>query len=92
MSAPTKNLEEQDIIDDVTSETTPWLGQLVIVSKFDSKIHFCIDMHNANAAIERTRFPTPTVDDLFFRLKNAQYFTKIDLNAALHCKKFRVLL
>ena len=41
-------------------------------------------MHNANTAIERTRFPIPTVDDLIFRLKKAQYFTKLDLNAAFH--------
>ena len=76
MSAPTKNFEEQDIIDDVTSETTPWLGQLVTVSKSDSKIHFCIDMRNANAAIERTRFLTPTVDDLFFSVEKRSVFYK----------------
>ena len=41
-------------------------------------------MRNANIAIERTRFPTPTVIGLIFWLKNAQYFTKLDLNAAFH--------
>ena len=41
-------------------------------------------MRNVNTAVERTRFPTPTVDDVIFRLKNAQYFTKLDLNAAFH--------
>ena len=28
-----EHLEEQDIIEDITSEATPWLGQLVIVPK-----------------------------------------------------------
>ena len=41
-------------------------------------------MRNANTAIERTRFPTPTVDDLIFKLKEAKYFTKLDLNSAFH--------
>ena len=82
--AEIKNLEKQDIAEDVTSETTPWLSQLVIVPKPSNKIQLCIDMRNANTAIERARFPTPTVDDLIFRLKNAQYFTKLDLNAAFH--------
>ena len=41
-------------------------------------------MRNANTATEKTRFPTPTVNDLIFRLKNTQYFTKLDLNAAFH--------
>ena len=41
-------------------------------------------MRNANTAIERTRFTTPTVDDLIFKLKGAKYFTKLDLNSAFH--------
>ena len=79
-----KNLEEQDIIDDVTSEASPWLSQLVIVPKPANKISLRNGMRNANTAIQRTRFPTPPVEDLIFRLKNAQYFMKLDLNAAFH--------
>ena len=82
--AEIKNLEEQDIIEDVTPEATPWLNQLVIVPKPGNKICLCIDMRNTNTRIERTRFPAPTVDDLIFRLKNAQHFTKLDLNAAFY--------
>ena len=41
-------------------------------------------MRNVNTAIERTQFPTPTMDDLIFKLKEAKYFTKLDLNSALH--------
>ena len=82
--AEIKNLEEQEIIEDVTPEATPWLNQLVIVPKPGNKICLCIDMRNTNTVIERTGFPTPTVDDLIFWLKNTQYFTKLDLNAAFH--------
>ena len=82
--AEIKILEEQDIIEDVTYKSTPWLSQLVIVPIPGNKICLCIDMRNVNAAIERTRFPTPTVDDAIFRLKNAQYFAKLDLNAVFH--------
>ena len=57
-----EHLEQQDI-EDITSEATPWLSQLVIVPKSDGRVRICIDMRNANTAIERTRFPTPTVDD-----------------------------
>ena len=41
-------------------------------------------MRNAITAIERTRFPTPTVDDLIFKLNRAKCFTKLDLNSAFH--------
>ena len=80
--AEINSLEEQDIIADVTSGAMPWLSQLVIVPKPSNKIHICIDMHNANTAIERTRFPIPTVDNLILWLKNAWYVTKLNLNAA----------
>ena len=79
-----EHLEQQDIIEDITSEATPWLSQLVIVPKSDGGLRLCIDMRNANTAIERTRFTTPTVDDLIFKLKGAKYFTKLDLNSAFH--------
>ena len=79
-----EHLEQQDIIENITSEATPWLSQLVIVPKSDGGIRLCIDLRNANTAIERTCFPTPTVDDLMFKLTGAKYFTKLDLNSAFH--------
>ena len=57
----TEHLEQQDI-EDITSEATPWLSQLVIVLKSVGGVRLCIYMRNANTAIERTRFPTPTVE------------------------------
>ena len=79
-----RNLEKQEIIEDVTSEATPWLSQFTIVVKQGNKTRLCIDMDNANTANDRTNLPTPTVDDLSFRLKIAQYFMKLDLNGAFH--------
>ena len=80
--AEIKNLEEQDIMGDVTYESAHWLSQLVIVPT--QAITFVLVLTCINAAIERTRFSTLTVDDLMFRLKNGQYFTKLDLSAAFH--------
>ena len=41
-------------------------------------------MRCANKAITRTRFPTPTVDDLLIKLKGARVFSKLDLTGAFH--------
>ena len=41
-------------------------------------------MGNANKAIERTRFPTPTVEDLTVKLRKAKKFSKLDLKSAFH--------
>ena len=79
-----EHLQQQDIVKDITSKATPWLSQLVIVPKSDGGVGLCIDMRNAITAIERTRFPTPTVDDLIFKLKGAKCFSKLDLNSAFH--------
>ena len=47
-------------------------------------IRLCLDMRSANKAITRTRYPTPTADDLMIQLRGAHHFTKLDLNAAFH--------
>ena len=51
-----ENLEQQDIIEDITSEATPWLSQLVIVTKSNGNVILCINLRNVNTAIETT-FP-----------------------------------
>lgn len=77
--------EKADIIEDVTSEPTPWLSQMVIVPKEEKgKVRVCVDMRNANRAIERTRYPTPTIDDVIAKLSGAKYFSKLDMNSAFH--------
>ena len=79
-----KNLEVNDIIEDKTNEPTPWLNPLVVVPKAENNVRICLDMRNANTAIERTRFSLPTVDELIVKLRNATRFSKLDLNKAFH--------
>ena len=77
-------LESDGIIETVTNETTPWISPMVIVPKANGKIRLCIDMRGPNQAIERTRYPIPTLEDLTFKLKNSKVFTKLDLTSAFH--------
>ena len=76
-------LEQEGIIEDVTNEATPWINPLVIVPK-GNDIRLCIDMRCANKAISRTRYPTPTVEDILIKVRGSQLFTKLDLNSAFH--------
>ena len=78
-----RKLEVNDIIDDITKEPTPSLNPLVVVPKGESDARLCLDMHNANTAIERTRFPLPTADELMVKLRHATRFSKLGLNKAL---------
>ena len=77
-------LDDEGIIETVTNEATPWISPMVIVPKTNGKIRLCIDMRGPNQAIERTRYPIPTLEDLTFKLKDAKVFTKLDLNSAFH--------
>ena len=77
-------LEKQGIIEAVSSEPTPWLSPLVVVPKGNKDIRLCLDMRKANTAIERTRYPTPTVDDLIVKFRGAKRFTKLDIKSAFH--------
>lgn len=77
-------LEDEGIIETVTNEATPWISPMVIVPKANGKIRLCIDMRGPNQAIERTRYPIPTLEDLTFKLKDSKVFTKLDLNSAFH--------
>ena len=71
-------------MEDVTGEPTPWLNPLVIVPKGDQNIKMCVDMHAANKAITRTRYPTPTVDDLLTKPKSSKILTKLEMTSAFH--------
>ena len=79
-----EQLEKAGIIETVTNEPTPWISPMVIVPKNNGKIRVCIDMRGPNKAIERTRYPTPTLDDLRIKLKDATVFSKLDLQSAFH--------
>ena len=48
-------------------ELTPLLNLLVIIPKGEHNIRSCVDMHAVNKAITRTRYPTPSVDDLLVK-------------------------
>ena len=63
---------------------TPWISPVVVVPKKNKGVSVCVDMHEANKAIEREKHPMPTVDDLIADLNNSTVFSKLDLTNAYH--------
>jgi len=76
-------LLEQDIIEPVEGPTE-WISPIVTPIKPNdpSKIRLCVDMRAANEAILRTRYVTPTLDDIIHDLNGATVFSKLDLHMA----------
>nr|CAH7737392.1 unnamed protein product [Callosobruchus chinensis] len=71
------------IIERVT-EPSPWISPMVIIFKPNGDIRICIDMRRANEAILRENYPLPTFDSFMTKLRNAQYFSRLDLTNAYH--------
>ena len=80
-----KKLEEEDIIEMVTGPT-PWVSPIVTPPKpkDPDKVSVCVDMRQANIAIQRERHITPTMDDVIHELNGATVFSKLDLTAGYH--------
>jgi len=80
-----QKLETDDIIEVITGPK-PWVSPIVAAPKpkDPDKIQICVDMRQANTAIERERHITPTIDDVVHELNRATVFSKLDLRAGYH--------
>jgi len=72
----------QDIIEPVTGPTE-WVSPIVTPPKPHNpdEIRLCLDARVINSAIKRTRYVTPTLDDIIHDLNGATVFSKLDLKA-----------
>ena len=78
-----KQLEDQDIIEEVTGPTT-WVSPLVIVDKPNGDIQLCVNMCKPNEALRRTHHPYPTSEETLQDLNGSKFFSKIDLKECYH--------
>ena len=83
VEAKVKQLEEQDIIEQVEGPT-PWVSPIVIVDKPNGDIRLCVDMTKPNEALSRTRYPYPVSEEILQDLNGSKYFSKIDLKECYH--------
>lgn len=71
---------EQDVIVKVT-EPTDWVSPMVPVPKKDGTVRVCVDLKELNKAAKKEQFQIPVAEELFAKLENAKYFTKLDAEA-----------
>ena len=73
-----QKLFEQDFIDLVTSSPEV-LHPLICVWKNNGNVSLFVDMHKANATINRNYYPIPTLDEILYKVNGARIFSKLEL-------------
>jgi hypothetical protein len=72
-------LEEASATGHIRQSKSPLGAPVFFIKKKDGKLCFVQDYQALNAITRKNRYPLPLIDDLIHRLKDAHYFTKLDV-------------
>lgn len=68
----------------IRSSNSPAGAPILFVKKKDGTLRLCVDYRGLNRITRKNRYPLPLIDSLLDRLREARYFTKLDLRGAYH--------
>ncbi|SPC67775.1 related to Gag-pol polyprotein [Ustilago sp. UG-2017b] len=66
----------------VSPSDSPAASPILFVKKKDGSLRLCVDYRGLNQITIRNRYPLPLIDELLDRLREARFFTCIDLCGA----------
>ena len=69
----------------IKPSTSAWASPVVLVSKKDVNLWFCVDYRRVNAITKKDAYPLPIIDDIVDTLGQACYFSTLDL-ASGYCQ------
>jgi hypothetical protein len=81
----------QELLDKgyIRPSASPWGAPIIFVPKKDGTQRMCVDYRSLNEVTIKNKYPLPRIDDLFYQLKGACVFSKIDLRSGYHQLKIR---
>jgi hypothetical protein len=73
----------------IRPSASPWGSPALFVPKKDGTQRLCVDYRALNAVTIKNKYPLPRIDDLMDQLRQAKFFSKIDLRSGYHQMKIR---
>ncbi len=74
--AEIENMISQGVIEESCS---PWASPVVLVTKKDGSLRFCIDYRKLNQVTRKDSFPLPRIDQTLEALGGSEWFSTLDL-------------
>jgi len=75
------DMQAQGIIEPCQSE---WASNIVLVTKRDGSIRFCVDYRKLNLITKKDVYPLPRIDTCLDTLSGAVWFSTFDLRSGFH--------
>ena len=60
---------------------SPWASPVVLVTKGDGSVRFCVDYREVNALTRKDAYPVPHMEDVLQSVGNSKWFCSLDLKS-----------
>ena len=79
-------MELQELLDKgyIRPSVSPWGALVLFVKEKDGTFRMCFDYRQLNKLTIKNRYPLPRIEDLFYQVRGASVFSKIDLRTGYH--------
>ena len=81
----------QELLDKgfIRPSTSPWGTSVLFSKKKDKTLRLCIDYRQLNRVMIKNWYPLSRINDLFYQLRGARVYSKIDLHTGYHQLRIR---